>query len=306
MEKVAVIMSTYNGERYIRKQLDTILLQEGIEPILFIRDDGSLDNTVKIIEEYCLLYPNIIFQNRSNIKNLGITESFLFLLKWVIYEYSDIEYFAFADQDDYWEKDKLFEAIQTKGKNPKWLYFSNKTVVDENLKILYKEHLVYFHDILEVFWGSQASGCTMVFSRMLAKEILTYKDNPHIINLLHDSLFYRVAHIIGSDIVFDERSFIKYRQHEKNVIGIEQSRKTSNNWKGLIHKSPHFISILATHLRDNYQEKLTPEGRYYLSLVCNYQHDFFCKWKLIIDKKALYRGPKLYCIWVGKLLLRRL
>ena len=72
MEKVAVIMSTYNGERFIREQIDSILAQEGVEPLLVIRDDGSTDGTTRIIEEYSERCGNVVFQNRGEKKNLGV------------------------------------------------------------------------------------------------------------------------------------------------------------------------------------------------------------------------------------------
>ncbi|MBR0282672.1 MAG: glycosyltransferase [Oscillibacter sp.] len=306
MEKVAVIMSTYNGERFIREQIDSILAQEGVEPLLVIRDDGSTDGTTRIIEEYSERCGNVVFQNRGEKKNLGVRDSFLSLLEWAIRQYPDINFFAFSDQDDFWKKEKLAEAVRTKSANPKWLYFSNKTIVDEERNILYDEHLVYYHDVLEIFWGSQASGCTMVFSRSIAENVLRCRDTPHRCGQLHDSLFYRVSHVIGADITFDERSFILYRQHGNNVIGIEHTAKTGMNWYGLLHKSPHFISTLAGQIRDNYQSVLNWEGKYYLDLVCGYQNSFRCRWKLILDRKARSRGFKLYAIWVGKLLLQRL
>lgn len=306
MERVAVIMSTYNGQEYIREQIDSILAQERVDVILIIRDDGSSDSTLPIIEEYCKRYSNVILQNRKCQNKLGVKESFFSLLEWSISQFPEIQYFSFSDQDDFWEKNKLFEAISTRGKNPKWLYFSNKTIVNKHLQFLFDENLTYYNDILEICWGSQAYGCTMVFSRKLADIILKSRKRVHNINLMHDSFVYRVAHVIDSDITFDDRSFIKYRQHDSNVIGIKKSKKTNNDWKGLMHKSPHFISDLLSQIRDNYFDDLSIEGKYYLDLVCSYRSNIMSRWKLIIDKNAMRRGVKLYCIWVGKLLLRRL
>ena len=307
MEKVAVIMSTYNGGHYLREQIDSILKQKNVDPILFVRDDGSKDHTVEILEDYSNTYDNVIFQNRYGIKNLGVKESFLTLLQWVLENYPEIDILSFADQDDYWEEQKLVEGIKFyKKEKTKWLYFSNKTIVDENLKFLYNEHLVYYFDVLEIFWGSQASGCTMLFNRMLADEMIRYRDRPHSISLLHDSLLYRTAHIVGAEICFDENSYIKYRQHGNNVIGIANSKKTNNDWKGLLRKSPHFISGLSYQLRENYNAVLNSEGRYYLDLVCTYRTSLRSKLKLIFDKKAMKRGLKLYLIWIAKLILGRL
>ena len=78
MDKVAVLMSTYNGETYLEEQINSILKQKNIDVELIIRDDGSTDNTVAIIEEYMDIYDNITFFKGNN---KGYANSFLSLLK---------------------------------------------------------------------------------------------------------------------------------------------------------------------------------------------------------------------------------
>ena len=121
VENVAVIMSTYNGERYIREQIESILNQKKVSVLLFIRDDGSKDNTRKIIKEYCTNYRNVIWIDELKKENLGVRDSFLRSLTFVYKNYPDIHYFSFSDQDDYWMEDKLFEGVcrLEKSKNTK-------------------------------------------------------------------------------------------------------------------------------------------------------------------------------------------
>ena len=83
VENVAVIMSTYNGERYIREQIESILNQKKVSVLLFIRDDGSKDNTRKIIKEYCTNYRNVIWIDELKKENLGVRDSFLRSLTFV-------------------------------------------------------------------------------------------------------------------------------------------------------------------------------------------------------------------------------
>lgn len=104
MLKVNILMSTYNGEKYIEEQIQSILNQEEVIIKLYIRDDGSTDNTVKIIESFNK--ENIVLFKMSNI---GWKKSFLELTKLV--EYHDDEYYAFSDQDDVWKKNKISIAI---------------------------------------------------------------------------------------------------------------------------------------------------------------------------------------------------
>ena len=146
--KVMVLMSTYNGEKYLREQIDSILGQTGVSVKLLIRDDGSKDNTVEIVKQYCKENDDIKLVEG---KNVGFAESFMEL----VYRanlYSDISYFAFSDQDDVWLNDKLISAIHMlegiHEKNAPNLYFSTARAVDKDLKFLfdygkYKEFKVY-------------------------------------------------------------------------------------------------------------------------------------------------------------------
>jgi rhamnosyltransferase len=104
-KKVCVLLSTYNGEAYLREQIDSILAQIDVSVELIIRDDGSKDSTVKIINEYKNQYVNVLILD--SYKNLGPANSFMELL----YASGDADYYAFAEQDDIWLPEKLSKAI---------------------------------------------------------------------------------------------------------------------------------------------------------------------------------------------------
>ena len=93
MDKVCVMMSTYNGERFLPEQLDSLLGQQGVETEIYIRDDGSADSTRDIIEKYMRKHANIHFTEG---RNIGPGRSFWELLRYV----SEYDYYAFCDQDD--------------------------------------------------------------------------------------------------------------------------------------------------------------------------------------------------------------
>ena len=125
--RVAVLMSTYNGEKYLKQQIDSILNQRGdFQLDLLIRDDGSNDNTISILEEYT--QTNKIHYYIGN--NLGPAYSFLDLL----INSHNYDFYAFADQDDYWMPNKISVAISNLSniKGPA-LYFANAELVDSNL-----------------------------------------------------------------------------------------------------------------------------------------------------------------------------
>ena len=117
MYRVAVLMSTYNGERYLKEQIDSILDQEGVDTALYIRDDESADQTVQIIEEYRKKYPGKIHLLKG--RNKGPGRSFMELVYKVP---DDYDYYAYSDQDDIWLTDKLEEGIRFLNESGKELY----------------------------------------------------------------------------------------------------------------------------------------------------------------------------------------
>ena len=104
-KQFAVLMSTYNGELFIKEQIDSILAQKDVDITLYIRDDGSNDNTVKLIKEYIKKYDCIRFMNDNN--NLRPGASFMKLLLSVLKKEKKYDFYAFADQDDIWLENKV-------------------------------------------------------------------------------------------------------------------------------------------------------------------------------------------------------
>lgn len=132
MKEIAVCMSTYNGEKYIREQLDSIFSQEGITVKLIVRDDGSTDSTISIIENSPpQLYEIQIIKG----KNIGCENSYNQLCMYAL-QNINADYYAFCDQDDFWLPTKLHEAVKVLDNydnDMPNLYFSNLTLVDERL-----------------------------------------------------------------------------------------------------------------------------------------------------------------------------
>ena len=307
VENVAVIMSTYNGERYIREQIESILNQKKVSVLLFIRDDGSKDNTRKIIKEYCTNYRNVIWIDELKKENLGVRDSFLRSLTFVYKNYPDIHYFSFSDQDDYWMEDKLFEGVcrLEKSKNTKGaLYYTNKIFVDKNLNEIKKENIVYY-DYMEILWPSLASGCTMIFNRSLV--YFTLKNYPKI-NCIHDSWIYRLAKCIGSDIYFDEKPLILYRQHDMNVCGMKTTilhhdlRYMLNNmFKNIFSSREHIIQNFVKELYLA-KEDMTSESKYYSEIIIDYNYNIKHKFKLMFIKGFSKRKIKTRMVWIYKVI----
>ena len=210
MKKVQVLLSTYNGEKYLKEQIESIIKQEEVEISLLVRDDGSTDKTIEILEE--------ISKNNRNIKiykgeNKGPARSFMELVQ----KSEEVDYYAFADQDDIWETKKIISAVK-KLNNPDIpeLYISSLTIVDENLNNIEKKEIQGKFTFEDEMIKNFATGCTQVFNKKLRNIINLYE--PQYI-IMHDSWITRVCYAIGGNVVIDKNSYIKYRQHSNNVVG---------------------------------------------------------------------------------------
>ena len=213
--KVCVLLSTYNGEQYLEEQLKSIFEQKNVDVELIVRDDGSSDNTLNILNNYKKSYNVTVY--KSN--NIGPAKSYMELLKLA----PNCDYYAFADQDDYWHNEKLYNAIKelelSNSKNGK-LYFSSLNIVDENMKFIKKSFLTKNINFKNEMIKNYATGCTMVFDKILFNII---KNENFDYVAMHDSLICRIALIVGAFIYIDQNSYINYRQHSSNVLGMKTS-----------------------------------------------------------------------------------
>ena len=273
MEKVAVLMSTYNGEKYIEEQIKTILCQKEVLIELFIRDDQSTDKTGAILEAYQRQHSNI---HVSMGTNLGVGNSFMQLL------YSlpdDFDYYALADQDDIWEGNKLYEAIKILNYNSCSLYASNQECVDKygkHLRIRYSNIKRIHTTPVSILEKNMLSGCTMVFKKDLFRNLKKQEHRPSsdlLKNRIHDVWIAMVASIY-SGIYYDKRSFIKYRQHETNVVGACETNffydleSKCNKLFGSGYKNGR--SILAKEICDLFYDNEIVKNRLFFS--CAHPH----------------------------------
>lgn len=213
--KVLVLMSTYNGAQYIEEQIDSILHQDGVDIRLFIRDDGSTDATVSILQRYENEYKDRVSYISG--KNLGYGQSFLHLLASSNLE--GVDYVAFSDQDDVWLSEKLIQAVQKMIKSDAGIYGSSLTIVDANLKKIgfyQKNELFVPRSIFE----NATSGNTMVINIDTAQKIrriMAATDYSFV--TIHDWYVYVVCIATGSKQYIDSQSYILYRQHGANSLG---------------------------------------------------------------------------------------
>lgn len=218
LPKIVVIMSTYNGEKFVKEQIDSILAQKDVDLTLHIFDDCSKDRTVDFVKEYEKKNKNVFLH--INEKNKNFTYNFLDAL-FSFKDNQNYDYYAFADQDDFWLEDKLISAInKIKEKGKCSLYCSNLKIVDENLiyagnNMMPQNYINKHYDIL---CKNIVTGCTVVMDNDF-KNLATkfYPENIY----LHDYWLALIANYCkDANFIYDEDpSHILYRQHGTNLIG---------------------------------------------------------------------------------------
>lgn len=215
---VLVMMATYNGEKYVAEQVDSILAQDGVDVMLLISDDGSCDSTPQICARYVQNTPNVHFS--VNKSNKGVAKNFMDML--YDSDAKSFDYFAFSDQDDYWMPNKLgkaIEAITAAGEGPR-LYYSDVCNVDEQLNGGSSEYSAFgpysdsFGLLLTVNW---ASGCTMVFNSAFASVLQQYV--PSVWPRLHDGWVHLVARSTNAQVPDLDHAYIKRRISGQNQVG---------------------------------------------------------------------------------------
>ncbi|WP_159081932.1 glycosyltransferase family 2 protein [Paenibacillus sp. CAA11] len=220
-KEVQVLLSSYNGEKYIHEQLDSLESQRltNIDLTVLIRDDGSKDATSSILKQYSDQYPQLYHYIEGD--NLGAKGSFFKLIQMAN---PNKDYYAFCDQDDIWAKDKLQRAIQcleSEGDLDRPLmYCSSTQMVDSNLVPLQvwpkaPRLPISIHNALV---ENIAVGCTMVINRAAMNLMKEHQPNnlDHVI--MHDWWVYLVISAFGK-VLFDSEPHILYRQHQENVQG---------------------------------------------------------------------------------------
>lgn len=279
MQKVQVLLSSYNGEKYIKNQIESILKQEDVEVSLLIRDDGSNDKTLDIIEKMAKENKNISYYQGENI---GVAKSFMNLVN----KAKESDYYAFADQDDIWMPKKIISAIKKleNVKEKPSLYISALEIVDEKLDTIeikkVSGNFTFEGEMIKNF----AVGCTMVFNKELCNILKKY--NPSYI-IMHDSWITRVCYAIGGNVIIDDNTYIKYRQHQNNVMGYKYGglKKLKKQFEIAFKDNVSMRANIANELKNGYEDLLTEDTKQVVENLIKYRKDKKAKNWLLKNKK---------------------
>lgn len=208
---VDILLPTYNGEIYIKDQIESILNQSHSNLRLIIRDDGSKDNTINIIKDF-QSKDNRVVLIESKEGNLGLVKSIEKLLM-----ISDAEVIFFSDQDDYWIKNKIEIFIQHYNTSEQpILIHSNCYVTDNELNIKgdFIQDISKNKGLKDSLFNYFVQGSSAMINKKLKEHLLPFPDDVYV----HDRYFHIISEIIGERI-YISRSTMYYRQHGGNLIG---------------------------------------------------------------------------------------
>lgn len=286
MYTVCIFMSTYNGEKYIKEQIDSIFSQKGISPIIYVRDDGSSDNTVNIIRGYINKGKNIYLQCGENI---GFQKSFAK----VSHTKVEADYYAFSDQDDIWMDNKLITSInKISNLQEPVLYGGNIIIVNNYMERIgtwcnefdfetKKKSILKYYSL-----GNNMYGCTLVWNKEL-QEI--YSAHMPEMFISHDVYLTMLAGAVGK-IIVDNEPLILHRIHNENTAGIEQSliKRIKKGYKNYFGKNHRELSKVAKDIITNYNIQKNPENEL-LIYISQYKSNRKLKGKIykMLDKSIL-------------------
>ena len=218
--KISVCMATYNGEKYIKEQLDSILSQLGENDEVIISDDSSSDRTIENINAFNDKRIKIYINTNDN----GYTSNFENAL-----EKSTGDIIFLSDQDDIWIKSKVPEMLKVLQKYD--FVVSDNTIVDENLNVLNKSHFEVFNTksgfLVNLLLPRYVGAC-MAFKRNVLDKSLPFPDNKQL--CAHDYWISLIAELYFRSYKLDKQLLL-YRRHESNASSGGEKSKNSLNHK---------------------------------------------------------------------------
>lgn len=247
---VTVLMATFNGQEFLRQQIDSILNQTYPHFKLVIADDGSSDKTFHIIQEYAAQYPNVKFY--INASRLGFVKNFEQLI-----ESEEGQYFALADQDDLWDKDKLMVSMnamldaESKFHGSPVMVHSDLRMMDESGRLIspsYSKFRGYrfnqYKDVASIISRCGVMGNTLLFNANLKQLILPFGE--HVVH--HDYWIAVINELFGIRVSLKE-PLASYRIHHNNA---SQKRR-------LLKKSKNLNDFVTLPYRDNNRYEVLKE-----------------------------------------------
>ena len=295
-EKVDILLATYNGEKYIKEQIDSILNQNYKDIRLIISDDCSKDTTIQILKEYEQKDKRIELYIQP--QNLGVVKNIEFMLQQV-----ENPYYMLADQDDVWLPEKVEKSLEKLKQENADLVFGDLEVVDQELKTIYSSFGDYMllnrkinkyinSDRLNYLYNC-VTGCTILAKKETIEKILPLPQKSKYV--IHDYWMGIMVSLNGK-VAYISEKYIKYRQHGNNQVG---TNKISHGFKKLEQVRELFINVklgvFGTYVENNEKfpktlQRLNIEAYEYFKMIEKKKNINFKKWRVFHE---LYKTEKL-------------
>ena len=290
MEKIDILLATYNGSKYLSEQIDSLINQTYKNINIIVRDDGSTDNTVEIIKEYEKKDGRVKLLN-DNLGNLGFVRNFEELMK-----NSTSEYLMFSDQDDIWYNDKV-EISYVRMKEVEYIYGKSCPIlVHTNSKIMNYEtrtKSLFISDYAKnssfenSFFNFFVQGSTMLINASLKREALPFSKEVY----LHDRYLHLIAEFIGIRSYVDAPT-MDYRQHSNNEIGSRVNVIDKIKNKRYFNLKDRELLIFLDNTYSTNLDEIKKEKMDTYKLIVNNNISRFKRLKLCIKKKIPMNNKK--------------
>ena len=287
-ESIAILLCTMQGQTYLSEQLDSILEQTYQNWMIWASDDGSIDGTNSILTSY----QTRLGRDRLSIHS-GPEEGFVAnFLSLICNAKIATDYYAFADQDDIWEKNKLLRAVQWLKKIPAdtpALYCSRTCNVDSNNQCIgYSRLFLKKPSFANALVQSIGGGNTMVFNGAARNLLRAAGADVNVVS--HDWWAYLVVTGHGGQVFYDTQPNVRYRQHGANLIGANNSLADgvarAKLFLGGRFKIWNDINIMAL---EGIRQQLTPENQRVLDLFSKARKSSFFPRLMILKQSHVYR-----------------
>lgn len=247
---VAILMCTYNGEKFLSDQLLSIESQTHNNWSLYISDDGSTDETISILEKFRKTSKNNVYIYTG--PRCGYGANFFSL---VINSVIVADYYAFADQDDIWLSNKLERSINILINGNSCvpaLYCSSTLIIEKNKPERLSTLYVGGCGLNNALVQNIANGNTMIFNNALREKLFLIGDNL-LLAKYHDWLLYIIVTLTDGIVHYDDRPSVYYRQHESNLIGSSDKLNArfnrikfyySSQYRDIIDNNLYIVSFL--------------------------------------------------------------
>lgn len=279
-KRVAILLSTYNGGRFLAQQLDSLLTQDYENFLIVARDDGSGDGTRQLLAAFAQQHGAMMHVVEDGRGNLGPAASFSALLDYALANAELLRlkpaYLMFCDQDDIWEPGKLKlqmgRMAQVEALDPAAavLVHSDLRVVDENNRELAASFLAYQglesrrNGFANILASNVVTGCTVLINEALARLAMPIPSGA----VMHDWWLALVAAAFGR-VEFEPHPLVRYRQHGQNTLGARRRQSHTRGPAELIQTAmsagvnPHLreAGAQAQVFRRRYADRMSPVQR---------------------------------------------